>query len=487
AGYEKEFLAEEWFIRDFNTWYLKWLAEQVRQQDKETPLHVNPHMIFHLLPVYDFPDWRGFLSSLGASMHPSWHFADFSRQEYVTALAANCEIIAAGAGSLPWYVTELQGGPNISSAYNPMTPTPKEFAQWLWQSVMIGTRGIIFWTLNPRATGFEAGEWALLDFQDQPTERMKEAAKIAGILKKQKALFSNLAKKSASADVTLIYNPESLIIQNDRSFSHSFIRQKYAAREPTANIYSVVGWHKALMNLGASVNYSLMEDFPWETVQDQVVVIPNMIAIPEAFHQPLHQFVQNGNRLIFSGLSGMYNEYNQNVMRTEQPFRELFGAEAQEYGFEADSFAIDVLGQPVQAHMIKGKIKNIDAEVIGKDDDQVVAVKNKLGKGEVIWIPSIVGLSAKENSASLANWIRKTDIIEKEGCTEEIHEELLISTIGSEHGNLLLLVNSGSKPISTDLKSSLKIQEVIYSKDATVENHIHLQPGGTLLVLINEK
>ena len=487
AGYVKEYLAEDWFIRDFYTWYLQWLAQEVRQQDKKTPLHVNPHMIFHLLPVYDFPDWRSFLSSLGASMHPSWHFADFSRHEYVTALAANCEIIAAGAGNLPWYVTELQGGPNISSAYNPMTPTPAEFAQWLWQSVMIGTRGVIFWTLNPRATGFEAGEWALLDFQDQPTERMREAAKIAEILKKNKTLFTNLANKSASADVTLIYNPESLIIQNDRSFSHPFIRQKYAAREPTANIYSVVGWHKALMNLGASVNYSLMADFPWETAQDQLVVIPNMIAIPEAFHRPLHQFVQNGNRLILSGLSGMYNEYNQNVMRTEQPFRQLLGAEAQEYGFEADSFAINVLGQQVQAHMIKGTIKNIDAEIIGEDANQVVAIKNKYGKGEVIWIPSIIGLSAKENSISLAHWINQTKVVLSQSCTEKIHEDLLITKVQSGQDQLMLLVHSGNKSIAVDLKSTIKIREVVFSKDVDLKNHINIQPGGALLLITSEK
>ncbi len=70
-----------------------------------------------------------FLSSVGASMHPSWHFGYFERQQYPIAMAANCDIICAGASPRPYWITELQGGNNSYSGLNPMTPSRAEIAQ----------------------------------------------------------------------------------------------------------------------------------------------------------------------------------------------------------------------------------------------------------------------------------------------------------------------------------------------------------------------
>ncbi len=100
-----------------------------------------------------FPEWRKFLTSLGGSAHPSWHFAILSRQQYAVAMSANSEIIYSGAGNLPWFMTELQGGNNTYSGGNPICPTKEEIAQWLWIITGTESEGTIFWTLESAKFG----------------------------------------------------------------------------------------------------------------------------------------------------------------------------------------------------------------------------------------------------------------------------------------------------------------------------------------------
>lgn len=102
----------------------------------------------------------------------------FLREEYSLAMSADCELLLSGAGNLPWLMTELQGGNNTYSGARAMCPTKEEITQWLW--IVMGTegKGGIFWSLNPRASGIESGEWALLDFQHQPTDRVAAVAEV---------------------------------------------------------------------------------------------------------------------------------------------------------------------------------------------------------------------------------------------------------------------------------------------------------------------
>lgn len=122
----------EQFLLEYETWYLNWIADRIRKTDSLHGLHVNNHQIFCNVAEYDFPAWRGFLTSLGASAHPSWHYGYFTRNQYPLAMAANCNVIRSGAGELPFWVTELQAGNNLYSGNVPICPSADEITQWLW-------------------------------------------------------------------------------------------------------------------------------------------------------------------------------------------------------------------------------------------------------------------------------------------------------------------------------------------------------------------
>ena len=57
----------------------------------------------------------------------------------------------SGAGDLPWFMTELQGGNNVYSGGEAMCPTPDEIMQWLW--IVAGTEGcVLFQSLDGKGT-----------------------------------------------------------------------------------------------------------------------------------------------------------------------------------------------------------------------------------------------------------------------------------------------------------------------------------------------
>jgi beta-galactosidase len=383
---------ESRFMRDFTTRYLRWLSEEVRKHDVKTDLHVNPHMLFSNLADYDFNDYQEFLSHIGASMHPSWHFGYFDRKDYSLAISANCEMMRTGAGNLPFWVTELQGGNNNFSGYNPLMPTSTEIAQWMWTAIAAGTEGIIFWTLNPRAAGFEAGEWALLDFQKQPTERLEMAGKIAKLLNDSPGL--NKIQPQTS-NIYLLYSPESLVLQRNSEIESNQVRQYYAARQEGAHVKSLLAYYKVLEQHGIGSQIYHMGQFDWSCdPRGKTIVLANMAIIPRTYYTKIDSFVKRGGKLFVTGQTAHFDEYVYNVMYGEWPLRSLFGGELKAFRSKGDLFSIKVGKHLIKGHFLEGLVRNLNAEIISQNDQgEITGVYNKYGQGEVVWIPSMLGLA----------------------------------------------------------------------------------------------
>lgn len=375
------------FWRDYLTWYMNWVAEQIRQHDKEHPLHVNPHGIFDILPKYDLPGWRGFLSSLGASIHPSWHFGLFRRDQYALGVSAVCDIIKGAIEPKPFWISELQGGNNIWSGGQPLCPTPDDISQWVWTGVGAGAKKVIFWCLNARHTGGEAGEWSLMTFQDKPSERLEEAAQIAQTIEKNKDFFRKA--EPAKSPATIILSPETMLI-----LSRKDLWNDLPGRGAQAHIQSALGFYQAFQELGISVNLKQSDDFDWQKAHNQLVVLPNMASVPTALIPQIETFVKNGNKLIVSGLSGYFDEHEHNVLLDQFPLSKVFGGSISEFKLIANEFPLQLNGisAPLPVHLWQGEIAAQSGEPQATTQGKTTALRNAYGKGEVLWIPSMIGL-----------------------------------------------------------------------------------------------
>lgn len=120
-------------------------------------------------------------------MHLSWHFGYFTRAQYPLGISLMADIIRSGAGKNPFWITEMQGGNVTASGREVLCPTAREITQWLWTGIAAGAEGVIFWTLNQRASALEAGEWGMLDFQGRPSDRLTAASEVARTAKAHKS------------------------------------------------------------------------------------------------------------------------------------------------------------------------------------------------------------------------------------------------------------------------------------------------------------
>ena len=391
GGYDRFDFADERFHLYYNTWFLQWLTGEIHKYDPGSIIHVNNHAIFKNVAEYDFPAWRNFLTSLGGSAHASWHFYYFNRQQYALAVAANCQIIRSGAGDIPWFMTELQGGNNTYSGFLALCPTKEEICQWLWIAIGSESKGAIFWCLNPRSSGIEAGEWAMLNYHNQPSDRLEAATNVISALNDHSDFFG--AAKETSSGISILYVREALWIEKTLQMGG----KSYEGRDEGGVMKSVIAYFEALSEAGVQADIKEISeyDFDEEAGAGRVIILAHQISIPSKYWPLLDAFVQNGGTLIADGLTGYYDENSVATMRLGFPLRNLLGADILEYKAIDEMEELVANEIPLPAYQWRGSLKLYTASALAFTGDEVSATKNLYGKGAVYWIPSMVGLGSR--------------------------------------------------------------------------------------------
>ena len=379
------------FWREHLAWYLSWVATQIRSHDPDHPIHVNPHALVSNLAQrsYNLPSWRAFLNSLGASIHPAWHFGLLGRNQFALGVSYVCDLIHGSSEPNPFWVTELQGGNNLYSSTRPLCPTEQDIAQWVWTAVGSGAERVIFWLLNARAKAGEAGEWSLLDFQGRPSERLRTASRIARLIQDNADFFAGA--KTVQAPVTVALSLETMTLQ------HFYHRDDFPGRGRNAHFLSALAFYQAFAELGVPVRIKHVHDIPWEKgTTGQLVVLPHVTALTREEAKQMADFVARGNTLLVTGLTGFYDPEGRCWPLDGFPLGEVLGARLKEVRLIDQIFRVQ-LDQPqvnLPAHLWEGEIEPDSAEVIGETNGRITAVRSRYGRGTVVWIPSLVGLGA---------------------------------------------------------------------------------------------
>lgn len=434
--------SREKFARHATSQMLQWIANEVRKYDKSVHLHVNTHAIFFNATEYDFPFWRSFLSSFGGSAHPGFHYVDFSQQDYTFAIAANSEIIDSGAANAPWFMTEIQGGNNTYSAQKPYCPTKEDIAKWLWSVLGANGKGAIFWSLNPRASGFEAGEWALLDFQNNPSDRMFMAAKVAKCVNENPQIFKSL--KKAKQNTTLVYVKESLWAENRQaqSYGKKFIWQ------------SINGYFKALAQGGNVPAISAFEEFDFSksNYTNQTIILTHQIALSAEQVKKLENFVGKGGNLFVDGLTGFYDHNSVCTMMTGFLLRNLLGGQISEFkklnkrDYNIDyNFFEDDGENPItlRGNAWRGIIKPDSAKVVCKKNGEVYATKNKFGNGTALWVPTMPRKVYFKYEEGIFNLLKRTfDMPENKITFKNYEQNAMLRLMECNTGYLAIVINN---------------------------------------------
>jgi beta-galactosidase len=399
------FLDWHTFWRSHLTWHLGWIAEQIRQMDAVHPTHVNPHALVGNLAAMslDLPAWRGFLDSLGSSIHPSWHFTLLKRNQYVLGVAYVCDLIRGAVEPKPFWVTELQGGNNTNSGNRPLGPTPADIAQWLWTSIGSGAERMIFWLLNNRSFGGESGEWSLLDFQDQPSERLEAAGQVARVLRQYDEFFRDA--QPITAPITILLSLETMTLQErfektqPVTSTERGVPVRLEGRGRNAHGLAALAYYETFQQLGIPVRVKFMHDFDWNAAAEppQLAILPNVAALSGEQARAIETFVRNGHTVLLTGLTGAWDPENRFwPLASGFPLENLLGATLKELRTldEGCEVALQEPKVTLPSHLWVGEIRNHTAQPIGQQQSWITAVRKPAGAGQAIWIPSLVDLGA---------------------------------------------------------------------------------------------
>ncbi|NDP20054.1 MAG: hypothetical protein GZ091_03075 [Paludibacter sp.] len=479
----------ERFLLDYNTWYLEWLAKEVRKYDSTAHLHVNTHAIFDNFSEYAFPKWRKTLDSFGGSAHASWHFSKFSRNKFHYAMAANCQIMRSGAGEKPWILTEIQGGNNIWSGGKPMCPTKEEIEQWMWTIIGSGSKGMIFWSLNVRTGGIEAAEWGMLNLLNQPTDRLVTAGKVAGVLKNRQDIFSTATEHESG--VSILYTRESFWCEQNGLTPGA----SYAGRLPGGGMQSAIGFFETLSQMGIQTNLKCIDEYNFgaKSNKGKVIIIPHQIALPTNFIEPLKQFVATGGTLLIEGLTAFFDENMHNLTNLKFPLNKLFGGLLKDVPLVDNKFNIIPSGQKsvLPAHLWEGRIQLETAKPLAVNSlGDVVASTNNFGEGKVIWIPSLVGVGAREanNYAPLSEFVSREVVNQLPTNTprfKNFSEGVLMKVLNTKTGYVVVLINKNKlvKSVELIMPNAKPVSVLNKQSDNKVLSNIYmLQPEETKVI-----
>ena len=354
---------------------------------------MNPHaLVGNLAGISDdLPQWRGFLDSLGCSIHPGWHFGLLPRERFTLGVSYVNDLIAGSIEPKPYWVTELQGGNNIYSAVRPMDPTPADIAQWVWTSVGAGAERVIFWLLNARREGVEAGEWSMLDFNQQPSVRLTTAERIARIIDEHASFFDQA--RPVESPVTVILSLETMTLQQHYAMTD------YPGRGADAHVLEALGCYSAVARLGVPPRVKHFDDYDWTArgARPRMAILPDVRAITETQIRQLESFVANGNTLLITGLSGFYDPHAKAWPLAGFPLQRLTGAGWKEVHFVGDAIELPMAdGRPaLPARLWLSSLANHDARVIAERGGENLATDRRLGNGgRVLWLPALVGQGA---------------------------------------------------------------------------------------------
>jgi len=480
-------LTDQRFLLDYNTWFLNWIATEIKKWDTKHVLHVNNHAMFQNCAEYNFPEWRKFLTTLGGSAHASWHFGYFKREQYAMAMSANSEIVRSGAGELPWIMTEIQGGNNTYSGMAPFCPTKNEIAQWMWVTVGTQGKGGIFWSLNPRSSGIEAGEWAMLDFQNQPSDRLIAAAEVSKVLDSKPELFANA--REVESGINILYVRQSLWAEKKMA---SPSVQNYEGRLVGGVMKSALGYFETLSELG--INCSLKEfsefDFTKDDYSGSTIILAHQISIPSEYAPKLEAFVSKGGKLIIDGLTGFFDDNLHSTMKTGFPFAKLLGGNISEFKAVDNLFDVKIDQFTLPAHLWRGFIRNTSGKVISTVDGEPVATRNQFGKGETLWIPSLLGLGARlggnEQLAQLLAQELKPNFNKAPYFFASQQKGMLMKTLQSGDSYITIVVNKSKdlKRIALNTTDKFKKPSTLFAdKKGTVSGEtISISPEETLVI-----
>lgn len=239
-----------------------------------------------------------------------------------------------------------------------------------------GFRGVGMWCWNCRTAGWEAGEYALLDRNNQPTARARRAGDIGKAMVKYR---DELWRSRKQPLVGIFVDWDNEAIWAAMSASN---RDKYR-HEP---VHARIGAARMLINA----------NIPWEHVtawdlrrglsgRYRVIYMPAILAVDKKLFPILTDYVKQGGRLVVDMPGFWFDDYGRLLQTsTSTDFEKLFGVTLDDFQYSSN-VPRSLIGRQLEGFI--ADVTETTAMALEHFDDGGSAItEHRLGLGSAVLI-----------------------------------------------------------------------------------------------------
>ena len=315
------------------------------------------------------------------SMHFSWHFGQVDN-ELVRPSYMQASFMAdmfKGGWSAAW---ESTGGPQQFDGEK--TADDKGFyvddgtlMQFYLSQLAAGFKGFGIWCWNARSAGKEAGEYSLLDRNNQVTPRARQLGQLAQALEKHRDELWQMHKEPL---VGVLYSWD-----NEGIWAAMSIRGRDAFR--MRPIEARIGVSRALVNANVPYEYVTVDDLKQGLApRYPVLYLPAVLALDTALLPILHNYVEQGGRLVMDMPSAWYDTQAALLPTgTGSAIERLFGVTVDDFQYAGINrrFSVDSLAIAGSfVHMTPTRARTLASFNHGKP----AVTEHTLGQGSAVVI-----------------------------------------------------------------------------------------------------
>lgn len=323
------------------------------------------------------------------SIHIAWHFeqVEFEFAKPVYMMSSLATDLFKGGWAATW---ESTGGPQIlTGADAGFFPQMKEepagatidggaLKQLLYSYMAGGFKGYGLWSFNPRVTGWEGGEYGLLDTDNQVTERAIAAGEIGRACQTYR---DELWKQHKEPVVGILSDWENDALWTVLATRGRKIYEYYP-------VFARIGCNRVFINHNVPFEYVTPQNIRKGLLpRYEILYIPAFLGFDSSLLPYFEQFVQQGGRLVIDAPTGWYDiDGNVFVTREGTAFEKLFGARLANFQYARNT------GRPwiLDGCKLKGFVTDLvptAAKIVKTFDDGKPAVtENSYGQGTAVII-----------------------------------------------------------------------------------------------------
>jgi hypothetical protein len=264
------------------------------------------------------------------------------------------------------------------------------------------------------------------------------------------------------------------------------------ARNSKSIFKSYMAWHMMFMRMGLTVEIREAKDYEWESAETgRIAIFANVIAVPANLEKKIYKFVENGNKIIADGFSFQFDEKENFLPAQVSPYEKLLGAILTDIKVQIDpkvNIPLNSLNSDLPANLFRSELFPTTASVLSGNKEIAFATRNTYGKGEVIYIPQIIGPDEfdkhSEAFAKFAYYVVKNIYENYPVVSEDLNENLLLQTLVSGDKYISVITNCSVNEAKATIKCDSKKPVIIWgNKIALHDGTIHLKDRETLVII----